>query len=201
MKAPRSTRHFRRALTLAELLVVIAILAVLLAVAVTSYQNTISKAESVDAITKLKSMYAGLHNYLVDKQTWPQEPDEDADVSDQVLWDWWKKEMQPYGINEQDWFTTSHLRRLNREMKEAGGKAISMDEMKEATEFPSIFPTNFDPGPTEPYRYQGQPWVTETGEYHGDEGVFIVMPSGSIQKMLTASQMNAAKAKTPPAGK
>lgn len=178
-----------------------AILAILVALAIQGYQKSIAKAESIDAITKLKSMYAGLSSYLVDKQTWPQEPDDDTEVTDKALWEWWKKEMKPYGINEQDWFTTSHLRRLNREMKEAGDKSLSMEEMKEATEFPSILPGNFDPGPTEPYRYQGQPWVSETGEYHGDEGIYTVMPNGTIHVMKTMGQMNAAKGKNQVPGK
>ena len=197
MKAHRPSLNCRRALTIPELLVTLAILALLISMGTVSYQKSIEKAEGVDAITKLKSMYNGLQNYLVDKQTWPQEPEDDEDVSDEFLWNWWKKEMQPYGVNEQDWFTTSHLRRLNREMKEAGGKAISMEEMKEATEFPSILPGNFEPGPTEPYRYQGQPWVSETGEYHGDDGIFHVMPSGAIHRMPTLSGMNSARGKNP----
>lgn len=197
MKAPLSSRHFRRALTLPEILVMLAILAVLVALGATGYQRSIHKAESVDAITKLKNMYAGLHAYLIDKQTWPQEPDEDAEVSDQALWDWWKKEMKPYGVTEQDWFTTSHLRRLNREMKEAGGKAINVEELRQAMEFPSILPGNFEPGPTEPYRYQGQPWVSETGEYHGDDGIYTIMPGGAIHKMMTMGQMNSVRGKSP----
>jgi len=83
-----------------------------------------------------------------------------------------------------------------------GGKAITMEELREATEFPSILPGNFEPGPTEPYRYQGQPWVSETGEYHGDEGIYTIMPSGAIHKMMTMGQMNSAKGKSrAPAGK
>ena len=197
MKSFRPSRFHRRALTMPELMIVIAILAILILLGAMGYQKSIAKAESVDAITKLKNMYTGLHGYLVEKETWPQEPDEDAEVPDKALWDWWKKEMKPYGVTEQDWFTTSHLRRLNRQMKEAGGKAISMEELREATEFPSILPGNFEPGPTEPYRYMGQPWVSETGEYHGDEGIFVIMPGGSIQVMKTMSQMNAIQGKGP----
>ena len=174
-------------------MVVLTILAILIAVGTSGYQKSMAKAESVDAIMKLKGMYAALSAYLVDKQTWPQEPDDDSEVEDEVLWDWWKKEMKPYGVSEPDWFTTAHLRRLNREMKEAGGKSLSMDELKEATEFPSIMPGNFDPGPNEPYRYRGQPWVSETGEYHGTDGVYHIMQDGAIHKMPSISQMNAAR--------
>ena len=201
MQAFRPTRHFQRALTLPEVLVMIAILAILIGIGTSSYQKSIAKAESVDAIFKLKNMHAALLNYLSDKQTWPQEPEEDGADSDESLWKWWQAEMKPYGLAEQDWFTTSHLRRLNRQMKEAGGKAMSLEEIKEATEFPSILPGNFDPGPTEPYRYQNQPWVSETGEYHGDDGIYTIMPGGAIHVMKTMGQMNAAQGRNPAPGK
>lgn len=192
----------RRAMTIPELMVVLAILAVLMTLGVNGYQTYLAKAESVDSINKLKSMHAALMNYLVDKQTWPQEPDDDeAEVSEEALWDWWKKELQPYGIHDVDWYTNAHLRRLNRELKEAGGKNVELQQMKEALAFPSIIPTSFPPGPTEPYRYRNQPWISETGEYHGDDGIYTIMPSGAIHKMRTMSQMNAAQGKSPQSGK
>lgn len=199
---PSCPLQSRRAMTIPELMVVLAILAALTGLGIGGYQQFISKAESVDTIAKLRNMHAGLHSYLNDQLTWPQEPDDDeADLSGDALWEWWKKELKPVGIREEDWYTTAHLRRLNREMKEAGGKAISMEEMKEALAFPSIIPISFPPGPTEPFRYRSQPWVFETGEYHGDEGVFTIMPDGSIHKMLTPGQMNSARGKAPDSGK
>lgn len=189
----------RRALTIVELLVVLAIIAVLTGLGLSAYKTQLAKAESIDAITKLKGMYAGLASYLVDKSSWPQEPEDDSEDSDEALWVWWKKEMEPYGIHEADWYTTAHLRRLNRELKEAGGKTTSLKEMEEALSFPSIVPTKFPAGPTEPYRYDNQPWVSETGEYHGDDGIYTIMPKGNIHKMMTMSQMNAAKGKSPSA--
>lgn len=196
----RPRRRFQRGMTIPELLMVVTIIAVLSVIGVRSYQHFINKAESVDSINKLKGMHAALLTYMTDKLTWPQEPDEDSGASEEQLWDWWKKEMKPFGIHDVDWYSTAHLRRLNRELKDAGGKAVNIDEMKEAVSFPSIVPTSFPAGPTEPYRYENQPWVSETGEYHGDDGIYTIMPSGAIHVMKTMSQMNAARGKTPQSG-
>jgi len=196
--APTATR-LRRAFTLIELMLVITIVAILVALSLVSYSHFRAKAETVDTINKLKGMHAALSLYIVDKQTWPQEPsDDEVEVNDDVLWEWWKDEMKPYGIGEQDWYSTAHLRVLNRQLKESGSKAVNLNEMgkEEELKFPSIIPGNFDPGPTEPFRYEGQPWVSETGEYHGDEGIYTIMPSSAIHKMPTMSQMNAAKGKS-----
>ncbi len=193
-------RHFQRAMTIPELLMVVTIVAVLSVIGVRGYQHFINKAESVDSITKLKGMHAALLGYMAQNLTWPQEPDDDSAASEEVLWDWWKKELKPFGIHEVDWYSTAHLRRLNREIRNSGGKAVNIDEMKEAVSFPSIVPTSFPPGPTEPYRYENQPWISETGEYHGDEGIYTIMPGGSIHIMKTMEQMNAARGKTPPSG-
>ena len=200
LRFSRLSRRFQRAMTIPELLMVVTIIAVLAAIGIGGYQRFINRAESVDSITKLKGMHAGLLGYMTDKLTWPQEPDDDSGASEEVLWDWWKKEMKPYGIHEVDWYSTAHLRRLNREIRNSGGKAVNIDEMKEAMSFPSIIPTPFPPGPSEPYRYENQPWVSETGEYHADEGIYTIMPGGAIHIMKTMEQINAARGKTAPAG-
>lgn len=189
------SQHPRRGMTIPELLMVVTIVAILAGLSFAGYQSHINKAESVDAQNKLKNMYAALSSYIVDKQTWPQEPDEENTMSEDALWDWWKAEMKPYGIEEQDWYSTAHLRRLNRQLKESGGKGVTMESMgkEEELKFPSIIPTNFPPGPSEPYRYRNQPWVSETGEYHGTDGIFTIMPDGRIHKMVTMGQMNSAR--------
>lgn len=198
LRLSRRRLYSRRGMTMPELLMVVAIVAVLAALGSQGYQHYINKAETVDAMNKLKGMHAALSSYVVDKQSWPQEPDDDGGGTDEALWDWWKKELKPFGIDEVEWYSTAHLRRLNRELKQSGGKGVDIQEMKDAVSFPSIVPTSFPPGMTEPYRYQNQPWVTETGEYHGDEGVYCIMPGGAIHKILTTSQMNAMRGKGGP---
>ena len=193
-------RRFQRAMTIPELLMVITIIAILAVLGGQGYQHMINKAETVDAQMKLKGMYAGLSAYLLEKQSWPQEPEDDSESADPALWEWWKNEMEPYGIHEQEWFSSAHLRRLNREIKNAGGKAIDPSEIMDAVSFPSIFPANFDPGHDEPYRFMNQPWVMETGEYHGDDGVYAISQDGSIFKTMTMSHMNRARGTPPPGG-
>lgn len=185
-----------RGMTIPELLVVLVIIGILVGLSYSGYSHQIQKAESVDAQTKLKNMYHSLNAYIVDKQTWPQEP-EDENMTDEVLWDWWKAEMKPFGVEDHEWYTTSHLRRLNRQFKESGGKSVKMSDMgkEEELKYPSIIPTNFPEGPTEPFRYRSQPWVTETGEYHGMDGIFAVMPDGRIHKLPTLSLHASARKK------
>jgi prepilin-type N-terminal cleavage/methylation domain-containing protein len=200
MKLPPSATALRppRGFTIIELMLVVTIVAILASISFVGYGQYIEKANSVDAMNKLKGMYGALNAYIIDKQTWPQEPgDDDADVSDDDLWEWWKEEMKPFGLSDRDWYTEAHLHRLNRQFKESGGKSITINQMGKDAElkFPSILPGKFDPGPTEPYRYEGQPWAGETGEYHGDAGVYTIMPGGAIHQMPSISQMNRAKGK------
>jgi prepilin-type N-terminal cleavage/methylation domain-containing protein len=196
----------QRAFTLAEVMMVITIIAVLAAISFGSYQHIINKAEVIDTTTKLSGLHAALNAHLLDKETWPQEPDEDdKQTSDDVstagggdahaaLWKWWMETMKPYGMREDSWFTKAHIRRLTREIKEAGGKADKA-AIAEAMEVPSFQPASFDPGMTEPYRHANQPWAMETGEYHADAGVYCIMPDGRIVKVPTMSSMKALQSK------
>ncbi|MES2707252.1 MAG: prepilin-type N-terminal cleavage/methylation domain-containing protein [Verrucomicrobiota bacterium] len=187
-------RHFHRGLTMPELLTVMAILAILAVVSFQAYSKFKAKAEMADAVTKMKGMYAALASYVNTKHDWPHEPETS---SHEDLWEWWMKEMEPWGLSQADWFSSAHLREVNRMRKEAGGPPVEMSGVgkEEDLKIPSFFPANFEDY-DDAYQSRYQPWVTESGEFHGDAGILVVMPGGMVQSMPTMGQMNSARGST-----
>lgn len=178
-------RHALQGVTIPELLMVVAIIAILMIVAFQGYGRIRQRAEIVDATAKLKNMHAGLGNYLRDKQAWPQEPE---NVSHEALWEWWMNVMKPYGLSQSDWFSNAHLRLVNSLRKQSGQEEIdASDNSKlEKLQIPSFFPTQFG-DLNDAYEARYQPWVTESGEYHGDSGTLVAMPDGTVQTMPSLS--------------
>ncbi|RYD38484.1 MAG: type II secretion system protein [Verrucomicrobiaceae bacterium] len=182
-------RHHRRGFTFPELLTTLVILAILMVAAFQGYSKLRQRAEKVDTITKLKNMYTALTGYVADKHDWPHEP-EDADH--EQLWEWWMNTMKPWGLQQDAWFSSAHLRVVNRQRKESGQKTVEMSEMGKDSglKIPSFFPGKFDDY-DEAYSSRYQPWVSETGEYRGDsEGHMVITPGGTVSTMPSMSAIN-----------
>lgn len=188
LPAGRQRRHHRRGYTLPELLTTMVILSILMVAAFQGYSKLRQRAEKVDAITKMKGMYASLSSYVAEKHDWPQEPEE---VDHEQLWEWWMNTMKPWGLSQESWFSTAHLRAVNRIRKESGQKSVEMSDMGKdsALKIPSFFPAKFDDY-DEAYSSRYQPWVSETGEYRGDEGHMVVTPGGTVMTMPGMSAIN-----------
>lgn len=179
-------RHARRGLTLVELMMVLTIIAILAIVSFQGYSKFREKAELVDSMTKMSTIYNSIHGFIGQNHQWPQEP---LEVSHEDLWDWWMKALEPYGTSQETWFSTAHLRQVNRQLKESGQKGVGMKEMGSNSDLkiPSFYPAQFD-DLEDALSYKGQPWVMETGEYHGEAGMLVVFPDGTVHTMPTLGQ-------------
>ena len=175
-------RCLRRAFTLMELMLVLLLLAVLLMLAYMGYGVYVNKGEEAACQGKLVQWGAGLNSYIVDQGTWPNEevlydangkpPEED------VLWDWWYKEMKKVGIDHDGWFCPTDLRERAKKKKaeKESGEKPSTAELQN----PSYIPGQFSFGPYKPFDYPTQPWVIERAGH--DQFMNKLMPDGTVQK-------------------
>lgn len=174
----------RPGFTLLELMLVIALVAVLALLTWKGYGRYLPKAEAAVCTKKMVNFGVALQNYVSDKQTWPQEdvlndpsgnpPDED------VLWDWWYKQMKEYGIGHDDWYCPTDLRAMEKEKQADKASGEEEDESNSELKNPSYIPSKFDYGFYKPFDSTYQPWLVErTG--HAD-GMNKLMPDGTVQK-------------------
>lgn len=177
LRSPR----LRRGFTLLELMLVLVLIAVLMLLAFQGYGVFIKKGEEAACKAKLVNWGIALNTYITDKGTWPNEevlydangkaPDED------VLWEWWYKEMIKYGISHADWFCPTDLRKRAQEKKadeESGEKDTAI------LKNPSYIPAKFSFGPYKPFEFANQPWVIERAGH--DEFMNKLMPDRTVQK-------------------
>lgn len=190
MTFPRPFQHLRsrRAITLIEIMLVIVIVMLLSLVALVSYSRWIKRADSLACMQRLRNLGAALNNYIVDKHEWPQEPgadDDESDVSEDQLWEWWMQTMKPYGMDRNSWFCPAELR---MERKQKGERQEEMG-ITAGLKDPSYIPDQIPAGEYEPFRYPNQPWAVERSDFHGD-GQSKLMPGGErIEKEVNFGAM------------
>ena len=181
--------RLRRGFTLLELMLVLALIAVLILLAFQGYGIYVQKGEEGACKGKLVQWGVALNSYIVDRGTWPNEEvlyDKDGKPPDEdVLWDWWYKEMKGdgkdrsgYGITLNDWFCPTDLRKKKEEEK--ADKESGEPESKYELKNPSYIPAKFGFGPYKPFEFPNQPWVIERAGH--DEGMNKLMPDGRVQK-------------------
>jgi type II secretory pathway pseudopilin PulG len=184
-----SASRYRRALTLIEIMMVMVLVMLLTLVAWASYSKWITRADSLACMQRLRNLGTALNNYIADKHEWPQEPgtdDDNVEVSEDQLWDWWMDTMKPYGMDVNSWFCPAELRMKKKEKK---GEAQEQMGVTAGLKDPSYIPDQIPAGEYEPYRYPGQPWAVERSDFHGD-GQAKLMPGGErIEKEVIFSNM------------
>jgi prepilin-type N-terminal cleavage/methylation domain-containing protein len=172
----------RGGFTLLELMLVIAIIAVLVMMSWRGYGIYVKKADSVACATKMKNFYVGLQNYMIDKQTWPQEDvlnDANGNPPPQnKLWDWWCKQMKEFGVGRNDWYCPAELRQNPNKMKQEDEEEESSAGFKPEVKDPSYIPSQFSYGTVMPYQ-SNQPWLIESADFHGT-GMNKLMPDAAI---------------------
>lgn len=157
-----------------ELLTVLVIIAVLAALIVGMFDQFRARSERVNCTSNLRNLYAGFQSYLVQYGSWPQNR---LKLGDKEYDGKWVDELQKVGIPEKGWHCLTHARVLKAAANEQGKGTEKPNEKK----YRQIhyMPTPFDDNPATPRRWPTQPWLVETGNFHGD-GPLIIFPDGTV---------------------
>jgi prepilin-type N-terminal cleavage/methylation domain-containing protein len=164
----------RSGFTLLELLTVFVIIAILATLLVALFDQLRARSERVNCTSNLRGLYSGFQSYLVQYGHWPQNPHRLADKEHDG---WWIDELRKVGIPEKGWHCPTHERMAKAAAKEAG-KVAEDPEAKKHREI-HYMPTPFDENQSTPRRWPTQPWLVETGNFHGDGPLFI-FPDGTV---------------------
>ncbi|MBP7948143.1 MAG: type II secretion system protein [Verrucomicrobiales bacterium] len=181
----KSLRHLVRGFTLVELLIVIALVAALSVLSIQGFTKYRAYAQNSNCISRIKNLGAALGAYLTAKETWPQMPEQNEGMEEEKYFEWWIKELEPWGPAPSDWVCPTEL------------SVWKQDEAKGGEKIPeywgSYYPTEFEAGPNIPYKWK-QPWLIERTDYHG-MGQNVLMPDFSVQRFKNPTMPAAAKKK------
>lgn len=155
----------RAAYTIVEIMVTLVIVAILIAIAIPSYDKFKRRAEKARCIGNLKVLHTGFDSYILDRNQWPQMPGDSFGWEESDYFEWWIESLEPYGVGQESWLCSSD--RLLKILPEDQDEYVS-----------SYVPTPFNSHRFTPFRWN-QPWVAERGDYHG-RGAHVLMPDGSI---------------------
>jgi type II secretory pathway pseudopilin PulG len=153
-------------------LVIIAILSVLLLPAISAFR---ARAQRVQCMANLRSLYAASELFIQQNGSWPQiaMPDDDSDSADQQHAKAWIAALAPFGPTQKSWIcpTTQNLLG-NPDLSDSANVRID------------YVATTFDDKPSTPHQWPRQPWFAEVGDVHGN-GNLIIFTDGSISDLKT----------------
>jgi prepilin-type N-terminal cleavage/methylation domain-containing protein len=165
----------RSGFTLLELLTVLVIIVVLAVLGVGMFDQIRTRSERVNCTSNLRNLYTGFQSYIVQYGHWPQNPHKLADKDHDG---WWIDELQKVGLGEKSWLCPTHVRFSKAAAREAG-KVVDDSNKKKRDREIHYMPTPFDANQATPRRWPTQPWLVETGNFHGDGPLFI-FPDGTV---------------------
>lgn len=165
LRRSSSAARAPRAFSLLEIVASVAIIALLAAISIPSYHAFKRRAEKARCIANLKVLHTGFDSFVLDRNQWPQMPDEVFEAEESDYFAWWIASLQPYGVGEESWLCPSD-------------KVVKQLPAGQTEYASSYAPTHFNPHRYTPFRWN-QPWVVERGDFHG-RGAHVMMPDGSI---------------------
>ena len=155
-------------------IMVIAILAVLLFPVLGGMR---ARAQRVQCMANLSSLYAAAELFIQQNGSWPQIPmaADDSDASEQAYAKNWISALTPFGPTQKTWICPS-IQSLLQNPDLSKPENIRLDYAV----------TTFDDKPTTPHQWSRQPWFVETGDMHGN-GNLIIFTDGSISDLKTVA--------------
>lgn len=162
--------------SLIEMLIVLVIIALLATLAFPLFSYFKAKAAYAGCISSLASLHGGLSSHLGDHQmVWPQVPADlprEGGEGDMVA-KFWYDQLKDYGISKRTWICPGDERLKN---------VLESDTHYEST----YTVTEFDDQPNRAYQWVTQPWVIESGDFHGKgKGPNILFPDGRIERGIS----------------
>ncbi len=159
----------RRAFTLLELFIVLAIIGILATMLIPVYAGLRSRAQRVQCIENLHSLYIAADLCVQRNGSWPQIPRTGgADSADFA--NAWVAALAPFGPTRQTWICPTIQQLLH-----------NPDYTRPAEARLDYIPMSFDDKPTTPHRWPRQPWFLEVGDVHGN-GNLIIFTDGSVSE-------------------
>lgn len=166
----------RAAFSLLELATALVVIAILVAIAMPVISRLRARAQRVQCMANLKSLYIAAEQYVQDNSEWPQivlGTDDDPDSSEYARD--WIAALAPYKVEKKSWICPT--------IQNLMGNPDYVTTGKERIDYVASV---FDDKAETPHRWPGQPWFAEVGDVHGN-GNLIIFTDGSIRDLKTVA--------------
>jgi prepilin-type N-terminal cleavage/methylation domain-containing protein len=164
-----------RGFTILEVFVVAVIIAILAALLLPVFSMMRSRAQRVQCMANLKSLYVAAESYVQQYGSWPQIPVSDSDSAEQDYANAWIAALAPFGPTQKTWICPTIQEQLQ-----------NPDLSKPENVRVDYLATPFDDKPITPHQWPKQPWFAETGDVHGN-GNLMIFTDGSISDLKTVA--------------
>ena len=167
MKEGRGEKR-RAAFTLLELAIVVVIVAILAVMLLPVYAGLRSRAQRVQCVGNLHSLYLATDLALQRNGSWPQIKRTSSGTGDADYANAWIKALAPFGPTRQTWVCPQVQEILQ-----------NPDYWQPQNARLDYIPMTFDDRPTTPHQWPRQPWFIEAADVHG-HGNLIIFTDGSV---------------------
>jgi prepilin-type N-terminal cleavage/methylation domain-containing protein len=155
------------AFTLLEILIVLVIIGILVTLLMPVYAQIRERAQKVQCMANLRSLYLATETYVQRNGSWPQISLKNYEAPEDFA-NAWVAALTPFGIGRKSWICPTIEELLH-----------NPDYNDPANARLDYISTGFDDKPTSPHQWPRQPWFIETGDVHGN-GNLIIFTDGSI---------------------
>jgi prepilin-type N-terminal cleavage/methylation domain-containing protein len=167
----------RCGVTLLELVIVIGVIAILVALTLPVISGVRSRAQRIQCIQNLKSLYIGTDLYIQQNGMWPQiNTVANAGKSEDEIAALWIAALEPFKVPRKSWICPTNQELLgNPDYNQPENTRLDYGM------------TTFDDKPTSPHEWPRQPWFIERGDVHGN-GNLIIFADGSVSDLNTVTK-------------
>ncbi len=167
-----------RGFTLLELLASLAIIATLVSLVVVYLGDVKKKAGIAGCMANLRTIHVGLTAQHQDTHRWPEVPDS-VRGNDDSYSNFWRVTLKPYGVAEKSWRCPTSAQTVKRTPEQ---DKIDIDYSP--AEFGDVIQGQGQSGLVQtefgPFEFPKQPWVVESGDFHGDGNLLITTSGETI---------------------
>ena len=171
----------KSAFTLLELVIVLVIIAILSILSLPVLSGMRARAQRVQCMGNLRSLYAAAELFIQQNGSWPQIAVSDSDSGETDYAKAWIDALTPFGPTQKTWICPTIQNLLgNPDLSDAAN--VRLDYAA----------TTFDDKPLTPRQWPKQPWFAEVGDVHG-HGNLIIFTDGSISDLKTLAAKHTGK--------
>lgn len=164
-----------RGFTLLEVLVVVVIIGILAALLFPVLSVMRARAQRVQCMGNLRSLYVAAESYLQQNGSWPQIGGDDSNTAEQDEANAWISALAPFGPTQKTWICPT-VQELLQNPDLSKPENVRIDYIA----------TPFDDKPPTPHQWPTQPWFIESADVHGN-GNLIILTDGSISDLKTVA--------------